>query len=208
MSIAVEADREISATMNDALLSSLHKFTVEDYHRMIEAGVLNKYSRVQLLEGRIVDKMSRNPPHDQAVVLTQGALAPLLPANWHIRVQSAITTADSEPEPDISVVRGAFAARLYSKRHPHSSDIGMLAEIGDATLRDDQTIQYRIYARARIPVYWIVNLVDEIVEVYTNPKGGKKPRYLERANYTKEESVPLVIAGEHLGMILVRDLLP
>ena len=90
---------------------SLHRFTVAKYHRLIEAGVLGKHDRVQLLEGRIVDKMVHNPPHDSSVALTQFAVAPLLPADWHARIQSAITTPDSEPEPDIAVVRGNGPAR-------------------------------------------------------------------------------------------------
>jgi Uma2 family endonuclease len=206
MSIALETDRETAPFTAGDSVSTPHKFTVDQYHQMIDAGVFDKYDRVQLLEGRIVDKMTHKPPHDVSVDLTQTAIAALLPADWRVRCQSAITTSDSEPEPDIAVVRGP--ARRYSQRHPRPRDIGLIVEIGDATLRDDQTIQYRIYARSRIPVYWILNLVDEKVEVYTKPKGGKKPRYEDRRDYAKDESVPLVIAGKLLGTIPVRDLLP
>jgi Uma2 family endonuclease len=203
---ALESARETPPSTAGDSVSALHKFTVDEYHQMIDAGVFGKYDRVQLLEGRIVDKMTHKPRHDASVDLTQSAIAPLLPADWRIRLQSAVTTADSEPEPDIAVVRGP--ARRYSRRHPQPRDIGLIVEIGDATLRDDRTIQYRIYARSRFPVYWIVNLVDEKVEVYRNPKGGKKPRYEERRDYSNDESVPLVIAGKLLGTIPVRDLLP
>jgi Uma2 family endonuclease len=146
MSIALETDRETPPSTADGSLSALHKFTVAEYHQMIDAGVFDKYDRVQLLEGRIVDKMTHKPRHDASVVLTQSAIAPLLPADWHVRCQCAITTADSEPEPDIAVVRGP--ARRYTQRHPHPIDIGQLVEVADASLRDDQTIQYRIYARS------------------------------------------------------------
>ena len=84
----------------------------------------------------------------------------------------------------------------------------MLIEVGDATLRDDQTIQCRIYARCRIPVYWIINLVEEKVEVFTKPKGGKSPCYQERRDYAKDESVPVVLDGTQLGTIPVKELLP
>ena len=174
MSIALESARETLPFKAADSVSALHKFTVDEYHQMIEAEVFGKYDRVQLLEGRIVDKMTHKPRHDASVDLTQTAIAPLLQPDWRVRCQSAITTAESEPEPDIAVVRGP--ARRYSQRHPRPRDIGLIVEIGDATLRDDRTIQYRIYARARIPVYWIVNLVDEKVEVYSKPKGGRKPR--------------------------------
>jgi hypothetical protein len=206
MSIALETDRENPPFTPGGSVSALHKFTVDEYHQMIDAGVFDKYDRVQLLEGRIVDKMTHKPRHDASVDLTQNAIATLLPTTWRVRCQSAITTDDSEPELDIAVVRGP--ARRYSQRHPRPRDIGLIVEIGDATLRDDQTIQYRIYARSRIPVDWIVNLVNEKVEVYMNPKGGKKPRYEEQRDYSKDESVPLVIASKLLGTIPVRDLLP
>ena len=209
MSIALEAKssaaRDTSFMKNGHSLS-LYRFTVDQYHRMIDAGVLGKYDRVQLLEGRIVDKMTHNPPHDSCVISTQQAISPLLPGDWHVRGQCAITTPDSEPEPDIAVVRGK--SQRYSRRHPLPKDIGMIVEVGDATLRDDQTNQYRVYARCRIPIYWIVNLVDETVEVYTRPRGGKNPQYLERRFYSKEDSVPLVIVGKQFGTIAVRDLLP
>ena len=205
MSIALKTTRETPFTAGDSL-SALHKFTVDEFHQMIDAGVFGKHDRVQLLEGRIVDKMTHNPRHDASVDLTQSAIVPLLPSAWRVRCQCAITTADSEPEPDIAVVLGP--ARRYSQRHPGPKDIGLIVEIADATLRDDQTIQWRIYARSRIPVYWIVNLVDEKVEVYVKPKGGKKPRFEDRRDYSKDESVPLVLAGELLGTIAVSDLLP
>jgi Uma2 family endonuclease len=206
MSIALETPRQISSFSVDGFSTApAHLFTVDDFHRMIDTGLFGK-KRVQLLEGRIVDKMVHNPPHDASIALTQTTIAPMLPADWHIRVQSAITTPDSVPEPDFAVVRGSV--RRYSQRHPGPKDIGMLVEVGEATLRDDQTIQYRIYARSRIAVCWIVNLVDEIVEVYTKPKGGKSPRYLKKREYAKDESVPLVIAEERIGAIPVSDLLP
>src|ERR1700722_19947266 len=139
MSIALETDRETPPFTAGDSVSALHKFTVDQYHQMIDAGVFDKYDRVQLLEGRIVDKMTHKPRHDASVDLTQSAIAPLLPADWRVRCQCAITTTDSEPEPDIAVVLGP--ARRYSQRHPGPRDIGLIVEIADASLRDDQTTQ-------------------------------------------------------------------
>src|SRR5579862_9140639 len=77
-------------------------FTVDEYHRMIDADVLDEGDAVELLEGWIVPKMPRNPPHDATIGLADDALRIRLPAGWHVRLQSAITTSDSEPEPDLA----------------------------------------------------------------------------------------------------------
>ena len=84
----------------------LRRFSVEEYHRLIDAGVFGADDRFELLEGWIVTKMVRNPPHDVPIALAQAALSPWLQAPWHLRIQSAITTAHSEPEPDLALMWG------------------------------------------------------------------------------------------------------
>lgn len=184
----------------------VHRFTVEQYHRMIERGILTKNDRVELLEGWITTKMTHNPPHDCCVLLTQTELLARLPADWVLRVQSAITTRDSEPEPDLVVARGS--ARRYARAHPKSADIALLIEVADSTLEADRVEKGRLYARSRIAVYWIINLVDSQVEVYTEPKGGKSPAYRRRTDYAINAKVPLMIAEREVGQVSVRDLLP
>src|SRR5688572_3142360 len=91
-------------------------FTVDEYHRLIETGVLKEDDPVELLEGWIVFKMPRNPPHDTTIDTVQEALRQKLqPPAWRVRVQSAITTSDSEPEPDVVVAAGPPSR--YLKRH-------------------------------------------------------------------------------------------
>jgi Uma2 family endonuclease len=118
----------------------------------------------------------------------------------------AIQTADSQPEPDLAIVKGP--AGRYEARHPKPSEIALLIEVADTTLLDDRNLKGRLYARARLPVYWIINLVERKVEVYTQPRGGKAPAYRERRDYGREESVPLILVGHPMGLIPVRDLLP
>src|SRR5207244_13321222 len=84
----------------------MRRFTVDEYHRMIQNGVFADDDRFELLEGWIVAKMSKNPPHEVAVDKSHEAIRSCLPAGWRVRSQSAITTNDSEPEPDLAVVRG------------------------------------------------------------------------------------------------------
>src|SRR5262249_27668440 len=133
-------------------------------------------------------------------------IAARLPAGWRVRVQSAITTTDSEPEPDVAVVRGP--ARRYVRSHPRSKDIAVIVEVADTTLLEDRKDKGRVYARARIPIYWIVNLPGAKVEVYTQPMAGKVPGYRHHQDYGIDETVPLVIEGREVGRIPVRDLLP
>jgi Uma2 family endonuclease len=183
----------------------MYRFTVEQYHRMIENGVFGD-SRVELIEGWIVQKMTHNPPHDGTVLLVQTELLKRLPAEWVLRVQSAITLSDSEPEPDLAVAVGP--ARRYVRTHPRPRDLALLVEVADTILDEDRGVKQRLYARNRVHCYWIVNLNDLVVEVYTGPRGGRSPGYRERHDYGPDDSVPLTIDGQELAPIPVRDMLP
>ncbi len=185
----------------------VRRFTVEEYHAMIRAGLFDPEERFELLDGWIVPKMTRNPPHEVAMVLVQEALRLLLPRGWHLRVQSAIATATSEPEPDLAVVRGE--ARDYVNRHPGAGDIALVVEVADASLRRDRGLKKRIYAGAGIPAYWIVNLGDARVEVDSDPTGAvASPTYRQEPTFGVDDALPLVIEGEERGRIAVRGVLP
>jgi Uma2 family endonuclease len=202
MSIAVKVQTGAEYIAEERLF----RLTVEQYRRMSEVGILNEDDRVELLEGLLIAKMTKSPPHDVAIDLTRDAIAELLPAGWRIRIQSAINTPDSEPEPDIAVVLGP--ARRYVKAHPRPKDVALLVEVADASLAEDRGRKARLYARARIPVYWLVNLQESTVEVYTDPKGGRSPAYGRRRDYGIDESVPLTIGEEEVGEIAVEEILP
>jgi Uma2 family endonuclease len=179
---------------------------VKQYERMTELGLLTSSDRVELLEGIIVDKMTQNPPHNAAIDLLREQLEPLLSADYRIREQKAIRLGESEPEPDLVVVRGP--AKRYAGRHPGPQDIALVIEVADTSLADDRERKGRIYARVRLPVYWIVNLRDAIVEVYTDPKGGRARGYATRRDYGRDESAPVIVAGKKVGAVPVRELLP
>ena len=183
------------------------RLSVEQYQEMIRAGILTADDPVELLEGWLVYKMPKNPPHRIATRLTQDALETIVPAGWYVDSREPITLDDSEPEPDVTIVRGE--TRSYRDRHPGSTDVALVVEVADATLDRDCGAKKRLYARAGIAVYWIINLAENLLEVYTGPSGPtEEPDYRQRRDYTLSDLVPVVIEGSEVGRIAVRDLLP
>jgi Uma2 family endonuclease len=118
-----------------------------------------------------------------------------------------IALIESEPEPDAAVVRGDITT--YFTRHPTPTDFGIVIEISDSTLAFDRRDKGRIYARAGIPVYWIVNVVDRQVEVYTDPQpGAAPPAYAAQTIYRPGQDVPILLDGTATSAVAVSDLLP
>jgi Uma2 family endonuclease len=183
------------------------RFSVARYQKMIEAGILTPEDKVELLENYLVLKMPRNPLHDGTVQLVAEALGPAIPRGWRLRIQLTVVLGDSQPEPDFAVVRGD--ARAYLARHPGPSDVGLVIEVADSSLLRDQRDKTRIYARGGIPCYWIVNLVDQRIEVFTQPSGPiPVPAYGSFQTYQPGDSVPLVLDGNTVGSLSVNELLP
>ena len=184
----------------------VRRFSVEEYRRLGEIGVLAEDDRVELLEGWIVPKMNLNPPHSVCVQLVDDAIRKALPEAWCVRIQDVVSTSDSEPEPDVAAVRGAI--RDFAQRHPGPEDIGVLIEVADTSLTRDR-YKCRLYGGAGIAVYWIVNLVDRRIEVYTDPTGpDPNPGYRRRNEFGPDDDVPLVIEGREIARIKVSELLP
>ena len=186
---------------------ALYRFSVAQYQQMIARGIVSEDEPVELLAGWIVTKMPRNPPHDSALYRTQKSLTPVLTDEWICRCQSGATTDDSQPEPDLAVVRGP--EDRYDTRHPTATDAGLFIEISDATLVRDREFKGGIYAAARIPIYWIVNIRERHVEVYTNPSGPcDEPAYVDRRDYGLDDELPLILEAREIARLRVRDLLP
>jgi Uma2 family endonuclease len=181
-------------------------FSVARYHEMIRTGVLTENDRVELINGRIVDKMPIYPPHRKAVVNLYDLLKPLFPANSLIMSQNPITLSSSEPEPDFSASEPPKSK--YDTRNPGPDEVYLVVEVADSSLAFDSNEKLEMYAAAGIPVYWVVNLIDKRVEVYTKPKGGKKPGYGKVTKYKPGDDVPVMIAGKKRGTIAVSEILP
>jgi Uma2 family endonuclease len=185
----------------------LRRFSVAEYQKMIQANVLTEDDALELLEGWVVYKMPRNPIHDGTISKCDVRLRTILPSGWLVRLQSAITTTDSEPEPDLVLARGG--PDDYMVRHPGAGDVGLVVEVADSSLSRDRDAKGPIYARAGIPTYWIINLVDRLVEVYTDPSGPVSlPSYRQRRDLRPGEQVSLSLPGSQSGTVAVSDLLP
>jgi Uma2 family endonuclease len=193
----------VAAIPNDLIL----RLSIEQYHAIIQAGILTEDDSVELLEGWLVFKMPKNPPHRATTRLVRTALENILPAGWYVDSQEPITLSNSEPEPDIVVVRGD--TRQYLDRHPGAEDIALIIEVSDTTLQRDRTVKKRIYACAGISIYWIVNLVEEQIEVYSQPLVEvEQPDYSQRLDFGRSAVIPIIIEGIEIGAIAVDALLP
>jgi Uma2 family endonuclease len=182
------------------------RLSVRQYHWMTRAGMFTDDDPIELLEGWLVSKMPKNPPHRTVTRRAFDSIARLLPAGWYVDSQEPITTPDSEPEPDVIVVRGE--SEQYFDRHPGPEDLALVIEVADSTVHRDRTLKKRIYARAGISCYWIINLPEKQIEVYMSPSGaGSQPSYKERQDYFLTDDLPLILDGQEVGRLPVRDLL-
>lgn len=188
---------------------SPYRFTVDQYHEMIDAGILGENDRIELLEGGILYMSPKGPRHVFAVQELSARLTPLLPADWHLRIQDPLTLAESEPEPDLAIVRGS--RRDYAARHPEVGEVGLVIEVADSSLELDRTVKQRVYAVAEIPVYWLVNLAMRSIEVFSQPQPASRQNpasYQARRVIDSQGALVLELAGQQLGQIRVADLMP
>lgn len=156
-------------------LTNVHLWTVEDYHRMIDAAILTTEDKVELLDGQIIEMSPQNSPHSATTHRVYKYLGSLLVGKADIRVQLPITLPpNSEPEPDIAVVR--IDSRDYFEGHPTTGDIFLLVEVADTTLRLDRK-KALTYAKANIPEYWIIDINNQQVYRFCQ---------LENNNYQQE----------------------
>lgn len=185
----------------------LYRLSPAQYDAMVKAGIVDEQDRVELLEGVLVEKMTQNPPHMVACTLLLSALRTVVPSGWFLTMGSPLATDDSLPEPDAALVRGE--PRHYLSRRWGAPDIGLAVEVSDTTLETDQGTKKRLYARAGVPLYWIVNLVARRVEVHTGPSGpADEPDYQARQEFIPGDVVPLTLDGASVGTVAVSDLLP
>jgi Uma2 family endonuclease len=149
-------------------VQTLHRFSAEQYHRMGETGVLRPDVRVELLDGRIIDRSPIGPAHGGTVKRLIRAFGKLARDRWLLAAQDPLRLDEhSEPEPDLMLLKPA--PDDYLSRHPGPEDVFLLIEVADAWLNYDREEKLPLYGRAAVPEVWIVNLVDRVIEVYREP---------------------------------------
>ena len=181
---------------------------VTTYERMIKAGVFPPKNRIFLWNGRLLEKTTKNNPHIYAQERIVELVRAALPPGWFTEQdQPLILGEKSLPEPDLKVVKGA--RKDFLNQRPQASDISLVVEVSDSSLPLDTRSVLQNYARAKIPVYWIVNIPDARIEVYSDPTGpDRKPAYRSRRDYGLEEEVPVILDGLEAGKVAVKDVMP
>ncbi len=185
-----------------------YRLTVDQFFKMIGAGVFPDQARVELLEGELVERMVKNEPHNWAVETLAARFRELVAPLGFVREEKSLRIGRwSRPEPDIVVVRGQHGD--YSPQAgPQAQDVLLVVEVADSTYTKDHGRMWRLYAAAGMPVYWIVNLPQRRIEVYTRPTGrGRTARYQESMTFDESTETPVVLDGREIGRVRVRELL-
>ena len=155
-------------------------FNVREYNRMAEAGILTENDRVELIEGEIIEMSPIGSRHAACVKRLNTLLNQQVGQDAVVSVQDPIYLDDfSEPQPDIALLRPR--EDFYAEEHPAPPDILLVIEVADTSVEYDRNRKLPLYARADIPEVWLVNLPEDIVEVYLQPANGQYQR-LQRVN--------------------------
>ena len=145
-----------------------------EYEQLIEKGIFQPGERLELVAGELVVREPQGTPHITAIRMVEEALREAFGAGWEVRSQAPVALdEDSEPEPDVTVARGT----LWDYRYAHPSEPALLVEVAEASLDFDRRHKGSLYARARAPEYWIVNLVERVLDVYGEPVLAPEAHY-------------------------------
>ncbi len=146
------------------------RFSVDEYYKMIDLGLITDYEKAEIIDGELIRKMTIGDRHAMAVNYLTRFFIKNVSDQVMVGVQNPLRISDyHEPEPDIVL---ADLAIFDGKRHPRAKDVILLVEVADISLRFDRNKKLPIYAEAEIPEVWIVNLKDNIIEVHQKPSNG------------------------------------
>lgn len=178
----------MNLTQSRNLTRTRHRFSVDDYEKMIQLGILTENHQVELIRGEIVDKMPTGEQHLACVNRLNRFLNRLVGDLAIVSIQNPVVFPDSEPEPDVALLRPR--EDFYESGKPRPQDTLLLIEVSDTTLDYDREVKASLYAEAGITDYWIVNLVDRCLEVHRQPRPDGS--YGEMRTYQPGESVELL----------------
>ncbi|MCT7983771.1 Uma2 family endonuclease [Laspinema sp. A4] len=149
-------------------LTTAKRFTIEEYHRLIELGFFAEGDRTELIQGEAIQMVPKGKPHAVCCMNLNEQLILRVSGQGKIRCQDPITLPNhSEPEPDFTLVQNR--EDNYLSHHPMPDDILLVIEIADSSLDYDRQVKLPLYAEAGISDYWIVNLLEKQLEIYTTP---------------------------------------
>lgn len=187
------------------LFARRRRITVELYDKMTELGLLTPEDRVELIEGVIVEKMTKNPPHIVATELLGHVLPRLVPEGWYVSSGNPVTLAqsDSEPEPDTQVVRGN--PRDYLQRKHGPADAALVVEVSDSSYTFDRRIKWRLYAAEGVPLFWLLDVNRRVLEVHSDPA---PEGYRATQTLGPNDEAALVLDGREVARLRVLDVLP
>jgi Uma2 family endonuclease len=185
------------------ILGSLFRMNVDQYERLVQTGVLDGQA-VELINGLLVRKMGKKPPHVISCEALRDELPPVTPPGWRLTIEAPVRIPDfDEPEPDLALVRGK--REDYADHHPGPADVALLIEVSDTTLERDRGEKRTAFALGGVTIYWILNLVDRQLEIYAEPSAtGYQQEQLLKAG----DQAPVLIDGTEVGRIALSDILP
>jgi Uma2 family endonuclease len=166
-------------------------FTVDDYHRMVDAGILSERDRVELIEGEILAMTPIGPPYGAAVDRANRAMVTATGDRAIVRVQGSVRLNEyNEPQPDFVLLRPKDD--YYATGLPGPKDIFLIVEVAQSSLEYDRTVKARLYAENGIPEYWVADLEHDCVFVHTDPRGGayRTVRQLQRGESIAPDLLP------------------
>ncbi len=175
---------------------SITRYSVEDYEEMIRRGALTEYDKVVLIRGEIVPKMPTGPKHSGCLKKMNRTMGVRVGDRAIVAIQDPVRLLDSQPEPDLSLL--VPRADFYTLSHPEPHDILLLVEVSDSSLAVDRGLMKEIYAEAGIVEYWIVNLVDQSLEVHRGPLPDgsyRDERILKRGESIEVDALPGVVVA-------------
>jgi Uma2 family endonuclease len=208
---ATETSSPVQEGFSGSLLDFRHRITVKEYHRMAEAGIFGPEPRLELLEGMLVDKMTKNPPHILVTDLLDNLFHRLLPegSGYCTSMGNPVTIEDrdGEPEPDAMILRGNV--RDYASRRRTPADAALVVEVSNTSYAYDRFSKWVTYAGARVPIYWIVDIGRRRLEIHSEPAGqGETAYYGLTQILNQDDEVTLVLDGREIARFAVRDILP
>ena len=168
-------------------------FTVDDYYRMAETGILTQDDRVELIEGEIITMSPIGNRHGSCVMRLIAVFGALAGKDFILNAQNPVRLNNySEPQPDISLLKPRND--YYSQGHPTPDDVLLVIEVSDTTLAFDRLIKVPLYARAEVPEVWIADLTGDGVEAYSEPVNGnyQKVRRASRGETLTPERLPSI----------------